>query len=123
MLFWGEGQCASIMCYGCGLCTAASQLLGGKGLGGGPDGTREAFIQPTWFIFSQPVENVVIMLKRLLQPSNMRAAFKTCRRALAAEDGNRGQRGQTETLHSVLQLQESLHWAAVPAMLFKAVID
>lgn len=40
MLFCGEGEYVSIMWCGCGLSAGAGRLLGGKGLGGGPDETE-----------------------------------------------------------------------------------
>lgn len=64
MLFSRAGEHVSIMLCGCGLPAGASRLLGGKGLGGGPDEDREAFIFPTftygeltdmWFLFSRRV--------------------------------------------------------------------
>lgn len=41
MLFLGGEEYVSIMLCGCGLSAGASQLLGGKGLGGDPDETEK----------------------------------------------------------------------------------
>lgn len=70
------------MLCGCGLSAGARRLLGGKGLGGGPDEDREAFIFPTfmygeltdmWFLFSRQVEHAVVMF------ANIIATIKSCR--------------------------------------------
>lgn len=62
--FLGTGEYVHIMSCGCGLSAGASRLLGGKGLGGGPDETEKLSFSLTytfmyrkwpdmWFLCSQ----------------------------------------------------------------------
>lgn len=75
MLFWGAREYVRIIHCGCGLSAGASWLLGGKGLGGGPDETEKHSFSLTytfmyrkqldkWFLFSQQVQHAVIMFEK-----------------------------------------------------------
>lgn len=80
MLFWGGRRVVLKRC-GCGLYAGASRLLGGKGLGGGPDETEKLSFSLTYTLMYR--KHVVLIftagltrsLKILLQPSNL-VAFK-----------------------------------------------
>lgn len=48
--FLGAGEYVSIMHCGCGLTAGASRLLGGKGLGGGPDETEKLSFSLTYAV-------------------------------------------------------------------------
>lgn len=80
--FLGRG--CQFMCCGCGLSAGESRLLGGKGLGGGPDEKETLFFLLNGSFYAHKTAPHVVRIvtagltrrvKRFLQPSNL-VAFK-----------------------------------------------